>query len=163
MTQFSRKALKIKHKHRPGDGADANGRPGPMTTAAPRRLLPPWAVALLCVAVTAAASFALFEYLILSKVPRPMLGKWVVTQGDMVGATLEFYRDGTMIGRLTKDGKEGVIKARVRADDATLWSTTTNPMTHREETATQAIVSLTEDELILEDDKGGVIKMERVR
>jgi uncharacterized protein (TIGR03066 family) len=90
-----------------------------------------------------------------------MLGKWVVTQGEMVGATLEFYRDGTMIGRLTKDGKEGVIKARVRADGTTLWSTTTNPMTRREETATQAIVSLTDSELVLEDDKGGVIRMER--
>jgi uncharacterized protein (TIGR03066 family) len=161
MTQFSRKALKIKHKHRP-DAAVANGIPGAMTTVGPRRWLPPWAVALLCVAISGGVTFAVFEYLILSKVPRPMLGKWVVTQGDMVGATLEFYRDGTMIGRLNREGKEGVIKARVRADDTTLWSTTTNPMTHREETATQAIISLTDSELVLEDDKGGVIKMERV-
>src|SRR5947209_7683012 len=101
MTQFSRKAMKLMNKHRPGDGAGPNGSPGPVKAVAPRRWLPGWAVALLCVAVSAGATFAVFEYVLLSKVPRPMLGKWVVTQGDIVGATLEFFRDGTMVGRMT--------------------------------------------------------------
>jgi hypothetical protein len=160
MTRFARKAVKITDKHQPGGGAGPSGAPGPVPSAAPR-WLPRWAVALLCVAVSAAATFALFEYVILSKIPRAMLGKWVVVEGPMEGATLEFFRDGTMIGRVDTPENKGVIEARVRSDGNTLWSTTKHPMTGQEETAEQTIVSLTETEIVLEDRKGARIKLQR--
>jgi hypothetical protein len=149
-----------------------NGTPNKEKDATGKRgWLPPWVVALLCVLVAGGVTFALFEYVILSKVPRAMLGKWVVIEVSgnkednkgMEGATLEFFRDGTMIGKVNMSGKEGIIKARVRANEKTLWSTTTNPMTGKEDTDVQSIVTLTDTEFVTEDNKGTVIKMQRVR
>jgi uncharacterized protein (TIGR03066 family) len=153
--------MKIINKHRPGGGAGPNGDPGPVTAAARRRWLPHWAVALLCVAVSGAATFALLEYVILSKVPRALLGKWVVAEGELEGARLEFFRDGTMTLKLSKGGKEWDTTAKVRTEDNTLWSTTTNPVTGQVETAAQTIVALTDTRCVLEDGKGAVLKLER--
>jgi uncharacterized protein (TIGR03066 family) len=161
MTQFSRKAIKIKNKHRPGDAAGPNGAAGPAKSAAPRRWLPGWAVALLYVSLAGLATFVVFEYFILSKVPRDLLGKWVVAEGELEGATLEFFRDGTMTLKLSKEGKQFATTASVRTEDKTLYSTTTNPMTGKKETASQTIVSLTDTRCVLEDEKGTVLNLER--
>jgi uncharacterized protein (TIGR03066 family) len=123
--------------------------------------LPKWAVAVLCVAHSAAATFAVFEYVILSKVPRAMLGKWVVTEGEMEGATVQFFRDGTMICEMNRNGKPWALKAQVRAEGDTLWSTATNSMTGKADTDMQTIVSLTDTQLVLEDKTGTLLKMER--
>jgi uncharacterized protein (TIGR03066 family) len=114
------------------------------------------------VTLAAVATFAVFEYVILSKVPRALLGKWVVAEGELEGARLEFFRDGTMTLKFSKGGKEWDTTAKVRTEDKTLWSTTTNPMTGKEETAAQTIVSLTDTQCVLEDEKGTVLKLERV-
>jgi uncharacterized protein (TIGR03066 family) len=155
MTRFSRKAMKITPKHQP------DGAPGPLRPAIPRRRLPGWAVAVGCVVVAAAATFFIGEYFLFSKVPRALLGKWVVAEGELEGATLEFFRDGIMTMKLRKEGKEWETTAKVRAENQTLWSTATNPMTHKVETAAQTIVSLTDTQCVLEDEKGTVLKLER--
>jgi uncharacterized protein (TIGR03066 family) len=138
-----------------------DGNPGASELTPPRPWLPHWVVPLLCVTVAAVATFALFEYLILSKVPRAMLGKWVVVEGEMEGATLEFFRDGRMLAKVNMQGKEGVIKAQVEVDGQTMRSTTVNPFTKMEETDTQTIVTLTDTQFVIEDRKGTVMKMER--
>jgi uncharacterized protein (TIGR03066 family) len=156
MTRLSRKAVKITNKHGPG------GASGPLQPAAPRHWLPRWAVAVVCVALSAAATFAVCEYLLLSKVPRALLGKWVVAEGELEGATLEFFRDGTMRLRFSKEGKQLDDTVKIRTEDKTLWSTTRNPMTGKVETASQTIVSLTDSQCVLEDEKGTVLRLDRV-
>jgi len=122
-----------------------------------------WAVPLLCLLISAGGTFALFEFVILSRLPRAMLGKWLVIEGEMEGATAEFSRKGTTIWKVNMKGKEAIIKGRVEVDEKTMRITTTNPMTNEPVTDTQTILTLTENQLVIEDQKGTVIKMERLR
>jgi len=157
MSRFSFDSKKTAERLRRGEA-----RPGAsVASKSARPWFPHWATALLCMAVATTATFVLFDHFILSKVPRVMLGKWVVTEGEMEGATIEFFRNGTMLAKMDVNGKEGIINAKVRADENTVWSTTTNPMSGREQTDAQTIISLTDTQFVLEDKKGTVMKMER--
>jgi uncharacterized protein (TIGR03066 family) len=134
-----------------------NAQPQPATSgASPWR----WAIPVLCLVVAAASTWAAFEFVILTKLPRELLGKWVVVGGDQDGATFDFYRNGTMRGRINVRGREGLIDARVKVEDKVLYSTTTNP-SGIEETRTQTIVTLTEKDLVLQDDRGQLLRLER--
>jgi hypothetical protein len=155
MKRFSHKAHRASAKPEAGEALTPPGTP---PAQAPRRWLPGWAVPVLCVAVGAAVTIAVFEFWILSRLPTALLGKWVVVEGEMEGATLEFFRDGT--GKLTNRGNVGTVKAKVSEDGKTLWTTVADPVTGKEVTHTQTIVSLTETELELED-RGTVLKLER--
>ncbi len=117
----------------------------------------------MCIVVVAVATFALFHFVILTRVPHAMLGKWLVVGGDMDGATLEFHRDGSMIGIVNMKGKEGKIKAQVEVDGETISVTSTNPITNRPETDVQTIRALTDDQFVLQDRKGTVLRMQRLR
>lgn len=130
---------------------------------APKRSWLRWAVPLLCVLVSGGGTFALFEYVILSKLPRELLGKWVVIEGEMEGATAEFSRNGTTIWKVNMKGKEGIIKGRAEVDGETMRIMTTNPMTKEPVTDTQTILTLNENQLVIEDQKGTIIKLERLR
>src|SRR5262245_16610412 len=68
---------------------------------------PHWAAAVLAIALAAGATFALFEFVLIARLPAAVVGEWRVVGGEMDGATFEFHRDGTMVGRLTVRGKEG--------------------------------------------------------
>jgi hypothetical protein len=91
-----------------------------------------------------------------------MLGKWLVVGGDMDGATLEFKRDGAMLGTVNMKGKEGKIKAAVEVDGETLRITSVNPYTKQPETDVQTIRTLSNDQFIIEDRKGVILKMQRL-
>src|SRR5262245_4687240 len=101
----------------------------------PGRWLPRWAVVLLVIALAAGATFALFEFVLfalfefalLSKVPPELVGKWRVVGGQMDGVTFEFQRNGTMTGKHTVDGKEGLIEGKAEVTGTTLRTTTVNP------------------------------------
>lgn len=138
-------------------------RPFIKDASASRLSLPRWLVPVVCMLLAAAGTYALFHFVILSRVPHAMLGKWLVVGGEMDGATLEFHRDGSMIGIVNMKGKEGKIKAQVEADGDTLRITSLNPFTKQPETDTQAVRMLTADQFVLEDRKGTVLKMERLR
>src|SRR5262245_17205177 len=132
--------------------------------APPRgRWWPQWAAALLAVALAAGATFALFEFVLLARLPAEVVGEWRVVGGEMDGATFEFRRNGTMVGRLTVQGKEGLIEGTAEVSGKTLRTTTTNPLTGKAETGTQTIVTLTEREFVTEDGKGTRVTMTRVR
>jgi uncharacterized protein (TIGR03066 family) len=127
-----------------------------------RRWLPTWAIVLLLVALSGAAAYALLDYVILAKVPTELVGRWRVVSGQMTGATFEFRRDGTMIGRMFVDGKENVLEGKAKSDGKTLRTTSTNPFTGKSETGTQTILTLTATELVTEDKNGTRVMMERV-
>jgi hypothetical protein len=132
-----------------------------------------WAFALLCIALTAGVTYAVLHFLILSRIPHEMVGTWVVievksngganTDESLKGGTLEFRRDGTMIGKVNMDGKEGTIKAAVEVEGESLRITSVNPQTGQAVTDVQTIRTLEGDHFVIEDRKGTVLMMERLR
>src|SRR5262245_960459 len=73
----------------------------------PARRLPKLAAVLLVVALAAGGSFAVFEFVLPSRLPPELVGRWRVDGGPMDGTIFEFQRNGTMIGRRTLGDKEG--------------------------------------------------------
>ncbi len=128
-----------------------------------RRLnLPRWAVMAFCVILAGGGTWAVLEFWIWNQLPRHLAGKWVVTEPkEQDGATFDFFRNGTMIGRINMQGQEGIIQARVRIEGNDLHITTRNPRTNEDETRTQRIMTLTGQQLVLEDDQGRRFRMER--
>lgn len=136
------------------------------TTAADfgaRSRVPRWLVPLLTVVGAAAVGYLATQQFLPHPVPRALVGKWLAVGGDMDGATLEFQRNGAMIGTVNMKGKEGKISAQVQVEGRSLRITTINPFTKMPETDTQTIRTLEEDRLVLEDHKGTVLKLERLK
>jgi uncharacterized protein (TIGR03066 family) len=133
--------------------------------SAPQRFLglPKWACILLIIGIVAGVSFAAFELDLPDRIPPELVGAWRVVGGPMSGTTMEFHRNGDMIGRVTVDGKEGVIEGTAEVTDKTLRTTTINPITKRADTGTQTIVTWSESELVTEDARGVRITLKRVR
>ncbi len=130
---------------------------------APRRWLPTWLIALVCMMLVGIITYAVFHYVILTRVPHAMVGKWLVVGKEMKGATLEFTRQGAMIGTVNMEGTEGKIKGRVKVSGKTMWITTINPITNEPHTDVQTIRTLSANQFIIEDRKGTVLKMEPLR
>jgi uncharacterized protein (TIGR03066 family) len=156
-------------KQRARDAAKQAQKPGvpkSATGALPARRflgLPKWIVILVAIALVAGASFAAFELLLPGRIPPEVVGQWRVVGGPTDGMTLDFRRDGTMIGKATIDGKEGIIEGTALVTGNTLRTTTTNPYTRKAETGIQTIVTLTQTEFVTEDQKGKRISMVRAR
>ncbi|HYT87617.1 MAG TPA: hypothetical protein VEL76_02755 [Gemmataceae bacterium] len=122
-----------------------------------------WAVLALCLALVGAGTWAVFEFFIWARLPSGLVGKWVVQGGPMAGGTFEFGRSGTLETRIKDGATVYTLKARATVEDKTLRTTTANPATGTEETRTSLIRELTEKTLILELEKGQVVKMVRDR
>src|SRR5262249_46711712 len=95
------------------------------------------------------------------RVPNHLIGKWVIEGGEQDGATLDFFRDGTMLGRLNVQGREALVKARVLVEGNKLFITTQNPNTRADETRVQIIRTLTREALVLEDERGKSFTLKR--
>jgi uncharacterized protein (TIGR03066 family) len=120
-----------------------------------------WLLAGVCILLTAGTTWAVFEYFVWNRLPSELVGKWVVEGGEQDGATFDFYRNGTMTGRINVQGKEGIIDARVRVVNHTLYITTLNPHSGSHERRTQDIESLTRTQLVLVDENGTRFQMAR--
>ena len=116
----------------------------------------------LCVLLACGATWAFCEFVLWNKVPPELVGKWTVTEGPQVGATFDFYRGGTMVGRVNSDGNEAIVNASVRVEDKKIYSTTRNPHTGQDDTMVLTIRALTATQLTVEDGQGQLLKMERV-
>jgi hypothetical protein len=55
----------------------------------------------------------------------------------------------------------GIVAARIRVDGNCIYATTRRPETGEEATRVQIIRTLTAKELVLEDERGNPLKMER--
>jgi uncharacterized protein (TIGR03066 family) len=147
-----------KHKRRLQEQAAQRQKP------ATRLARPRWLVVGLCVllaALTAGATWALLEFVVFSRIPHDLVGKWVVERGEQEGATFDFFRNGTFTGRMNVQGNEGIVEGRVHVEGAKLLTTTRNPHTRKDETRTQTIKTLTREALVVEDDRGEVLRMKR--
>ena len=115
----------------------------------------------LCLLLAAGGTWAFMEFVVWNKLPPELVGKWVVQGGEQDGATFDFYRNGTMVGRINNRGMEGVIDARVAVDGELLLITTQNPRTKGDETKKHTIKTLNGQQLVLQDEQGNVFRMER--
>jgi uncharacterized protein (TIGR03066 family) len=135
----------------------------PQTVKAPRRK----GFLILGVVLAGAGAFggtwAFCEFVLWNRVPSELVGKWVVTEGPQEGATFDFYRNGNLRARLNAGGREAIMEARVRVEDKKIYSTTTNPNTGQDDTKVLMIRTLTARELVVEDEQGTVMKMQRAR
>jgi uncharacterized protein (TIGR03066 family) len=109
----------------------------------------------------AGGTWAFFELVVWNQIPPELVGKWVVTEGDQEGATFDFYRSGSMVGRINAGGNEAIINARIRVEDKKIHSTTRNPQTGQDDTMVLTIRTLTSSSLEVEDNQGKLLKMER--
>jgi hypothetical protein len=131
------------------------------------------AIVFLCVALTAGIAYTISYFFLLSRIPRPMIGAWAVMEvtskgagkadESLKGGTLDFRRDGTMIGKINMAGKEGTIQATVAVEGDMLRITSVNPQTGQAVTDVQTIRILASDQFVIEDRKGTTLRMERVR
>lgn len=150
-------------KQRAEEAAATSEREQQTQRAYRRALLMKAAFASLVIALVAGATFALFHFVIWNRIPHQMAGTWLIPEGELKGATLEFLRNGTMVGIVNIDGKEGRIRGKIDVEEGKLHITTIHPVTFKEHTDTQTIQSLTDDEFVIVDKKGTVIRMERLR
>jgi uncharacterized protein (TIGR03066 family) len=135
-------------------------KPGGVAVTKSSFWLPRWALITLCLLLAGGTTWAAFEFVILSKLPRELVGKWVVAGGKQDGATFDFSRSGSMVARLNHNGQEATINASVAVQGDTLLVTTRHPQTGAEDTRRLKIVELTDRRLILQDEHGELWKME---
>jgi uncharacterized protein (TIGR03066 family) len=120
-----------------------------------------WVLVAVALFLVAGATWAAFEFVVYSKIPNRLVGRWVIEGGEQDGATLDFFRNGTMIGNMNVQGSLAIVNARVRVEGDKLFITTQNPMTKQDETRAQLIKRLTDEELVLEDGQGKLFRLSR--
>lgn len=125
--------------------------------------MPRWSLIVLCVVLAGGATWAAFEFVILSKLPNELVGKWVVVGGKQDGATFDFSRGGRMVARLNNNGQEATIDAALAVEGSTLLVTTQHPQSKVADTRKIKIVELTDSKLILQDEQGDLWKMDRAK
>jgi hypothetical protein len=133
----------------------------PLPAPPPRSSFVQWAVLGLVLLAACVGTWAVFEYVIWNKVPSELVGNWVVQGGEQDGATFDFYRNGTMLGRVNMRGQMGYVNAEIRVEEKQLYSTTEHPKTKELQTRVQLIRTLTTRQLVLEDEKGELLRLER--
>jgi hypothetical protein len=94
--------------------------------------------------------FALAWYL-RPTLPDEIVGDWRIEGGEMNGTRVSFARDGTFKTFVIVDGKEVEVKAAVQKHNDTLHYTMVLPDTGQQVTKTQTIKSLTEREMVIEE------------
>ncbi len=113
------------------------------------------------VLLVAGGTWAFFEFVVWNRIPSELVGKWVVTGGPQDGATFDFYRSGTMVGHLDHGGRLAIVNSAIRLEGDKLYSTTRHPQTGAEMTVVQTIRTLTPRSLVVADEKGNLLTMER--
>jgi hypothetical protein len=134
----------------------------PLSVAAPPRSRRGRVLLVVSALGLCAATWAFFEFVVWNRLPADLVGKWVVAEGPLEGDHFDIFRSGTMIGKVNQGGFEGIITATIRLDGKRIYSTTRHPQTGQEKTTVQIIRTLTPTELVLEDEQGKLLKMERV-
>jgi uncharacterized protein (TIGR03066 family) len=146
------KPKKLQRAHTPPRPAQQPGQ-----TVSPRR----WLVLALLALAAAAGTWALFELVVWNTVPPELVGKWVVVDGPQEGATFDFYRGGTMVGRVNAGGNEAIVEARIEVDGKKIHSTTRHPQTGQSDTKVLTIRTLTTRQLVVVGPDGDALRMER--
>ena len=111
--------------------------------------------------VVAAGVWGLFEFVIWNNIPAELVGKWEIMEGPDEGGTVDFYRNGSMVAHVNRAGMLGITEARIRVDEKKIHVTTRRRETGEELTRVQTIKLLEGDRLVLQDEKGNLLKLRR--
>ena len=125
-----------------------------------------WLIGFAVIALAGAGTYALLHFFVLTRIPHAMVGTWVVMQVEVGGGdkSNEALKDGRMILQTNMAGKGYTINATAEVEDGTLQITTVNPNKKRESaTDVHTIRTLDRDRFVIEDRKGTVLMMERLR
>jgi hypothetical protein len=146
--------------------------PGP-TKATPAASKWTWLIALAIIALAGTASYAGVRYFVLTRIPHVLIGTWVVTDVKtsgsdrsneaLKGGRMHFHRDGRMIVQANMDGKGYTIKANVEVEGNEMRITSVNPNNGQTATDVQTVRTLEGDRFVIEDSKGTMLMMERLR
>ena len=166
MNRSLRSDRRPKRNHRPSR-APAEEQHSAIETVVPesrgkRRLWPLGLLLLVCLGGSFGVSFFFFRE-VAPSIPRELVGTWQVTEGDLKGATLEFNWYGTAIATQYTNGKKGTLESSVKMEGKTILLTAHDPVTGRQETLSQTILKLTDDELVIRDQDKHVYRMVKVR
>jgi hypothetical protein len=141
-----------------------SNRAGPKPGSHERKRLAPstWVLVALCLVLAGLGTLAVFEFFVWNKIPPELVGMWEVQEGPQKYGTFEFSRNGTMDVRLKTNKRDVTHKTRVAVRDRTLLMTAKDPQTREDKTSASIIRELTADTLILELERGDVLRMVRV-
>jgi hypothetical protein len=164
-THFSKRA-QAKLAKRPQSQPKAR-MPGAVNVSK-RPFLPRWALILLCLLVGGGGAWGavwlVTEFVLPSRLPPELLGKWEVRGGPLSGGTFDFYRNGSMIAHLNdKNGNLAIIKAQAVVEDKRLLTTTRQPSTGQVKTSVSHIRELTPTSLVMESEEGEVTRLRRAQ
>jgi hypothetical protein len=134
--------------------------PQPVQTKRGKSAWKNWLALIVCLLFAGVGTWGVLAFFVWENLPPALIGKWEVQDGPMQGGTFEFARDGTLEIRVN-DGKQ--FKARARVDGKTLVQTTQDPASLREETRKSTIQELTPNTLVLELERGAVLRMARAK
>ncbi len=111
----------------------------------------------------AGATWAFFEFVVWNKIPAELVGKWDVVDGppEYKDASFEFFRNGSMEGKVNVQEVLYVIKSTIRVDGKNIYSTSRHPRTGQERVQVLVIRTLTANELVVEDEQGKIMTMRR--
>jgi uncharacterized protein (TIGR03066 family) len=116
----------------------------------------------LAVVLAGVSTLAVYEFFVWTKVPPELVGLWEVEEGPQKRGTFEFSRDGTMEVHFTNNKKHVSHKTRVSVKDRTLSIAARGFLGQENGTSECAIRELTADTLVLELERGDVLKLVRV-
>jgi hypothetical protein len=121
-----------------------------------------WILFGLLLALAGLGTLAVLEFTIWNKIPPALVGLWEIDGGPQKDTTFEFFRNGTLEVHLQEKKRDIAYKTQVHVRDRTLLETKKDPLTREEKTSESRIRELTADTLILETEKGDVLKMVRI-
>jgi hypothetical protein len=109
------------------------------------------------------AAWAVLEFLVWNRLPHDLVGKWVVVEGQMEGATFQFYRDGHMVAQARIGRQQRTLKGSVEVEKKILYVTARDNDTGEPYTVAKVIRVLNARQLVLEDEPGKLLRLERVK
>jgi hypothetical protein len=113
------------------------------------------------------AAWAALELIVWNRLPSELVGKWVVVEGQMEGATFQFYRDGSMVATAMLGRQQRTLKGRVEIGKQNtlkiLYVTARDNETGEDYTVAKVIRVLNARQLVLEDEQGKLLRLERMK
>ena len=140
-------------------GREATAPPAPSPSFWQNRRT--WLILFLCLAGSTALSYAIFKYVVV-QVPPELVGTWEVKAGPLRGWSLEFRPDATAVATRVERGQKIFTDYVVKVEGKTMWLTSWDEKTGKDETVTQTILELTAEELVIRDEDQRTYQMKRV-
>jgi len=160
MRAVDREFRKLSGAQQDEPGESPVALPAPQTKPTGKRRL--WIFLLLCLAGSTLVSFVIFKY-IAPTIPHELIGTWQVTDGPLKDSTLEFRWYGAAIARENVKGKIEEATQSVKVVGNKMLLTSRDEVTGKEDTVSQTILTLTDDELVLRDEDHRTYSMKRIR